>query len=441
MNIITFQGSDIQQLVSSVQPNVAQCSTLFPIIHETVDERNIGYKTFKNVFLTGRNLFYPNVLLYTTTQPVHELFSPYDEKIMSLNKDSFYDNNVFTEEILLSEGEHNKKIVKIPVFFFIYNFDNYYHFLYDTIPYLYVFQQLKKTIPELKILVNYPNKQKTDFYPFNLDILFKLIQSDDILLHDGNNIYETMYVSTSLTHGGFSNKPPRKELYDLYSQMKQHIVVNPFYNDYENIYVSRRTWINKDISNIGTNYTTRRKMMNEDALVSELESRGIRELFTENLTIDEKIQLFSRAKMVVGSIGGGMANLLFSPSTTKSICLVTPYFLTINYRFKFSMEHTDITYFDEVQTFTEDNDIPLYCRVKMKDGNYKDRIGEICGFNSVSGNYDIQLSSNDVAGFNNEISFESIMSNPSEFDLLDQGLNSPYVVDISKLIHLLDENI
>jgi hypothetical protein len=223
--------------------------------------------------------------------------------------------------------------------------------------------------------------------------------------------------------------------------MKQQIIVNPLYNDYEKIYVSRRTWINKDVSNIGTNYTTRRKMMNEDDLVAELEARGIREVFTENLTIDEKIQLFSRAKMVVGSIGGGMANLLFSPSTTKSICLVTPHFLTINYRFKFSMEHTDITYFNDIQTFTEDNEIPLYCRVKMKGGKYNDRIGEICGYDSVSRNYDIQLSSNDVAGFNNEISFESILSDPSEFDLLDQGLNSPYIVTISKLIHILDENI
>jgi hypothetical protein len=380
-------------------------------------------------------------LLCCTKQPERELFSPYDEKIMSLNKDSFYDNNIFTEEILLSEGEHNKISVNIPVFFYIYNFDNYYHFLYDTIPYLYTLLQLKKTIPELKLLVNYPNKQKKDFYTFNLDILYKIVEPHDILLHDENHIYETIYVSTSLTHGGFSNKHPRKEIYELYSRMKQQIIVNPLYNDYEKIYVSRRTWINKDVSNIGTNYTTRRKMMNEDELVAELEARGIREVFTENLTIDEKIQIFSRAKMVVGSIGGGMANLLFSPSATKSICLVTPHFLTINYRFKFSMEHTNITYFDDIQTFTEDNNIPMYCRVKMKDGKYKDRIGEIYGYDAVSGNYDIQLSSNDVAGFNNEISFESILSDPLEFDLLDQGLNSPYIVNISKLIHILDENI
>ena len=425
MNIVIFQGSNIQ------------------LIHEIDNERHVGYKTLNNVFLTGRNLFYPNVLLYPTNNSSDgssesELHSPYDEKIMSLNKDSFYDNNKFTGEILYSQREHATQ--SIPVFFFIYNFDNYYHFLYDTIPYLYTFLHLKKTVPQLKLLVNYPNKQRGDFYPFNLDILYKLVHPGDVLLHEENTVYETIYVSSSLTHGGFSNFPPRKEIYELYSQMKEKIAVNPFYNDYENIYVSRRTWINKDTSNIGTNYTTRRKMMNEDALVAELETRGIREVFTENLTIDEKIQLFSRAKMVIGSIGGGMANLLFSTSTTKTICLVTPHFLTINYRFKFSMEHTDITYFDDIHTYTENNAIPLYCRVKMRGGN-EGRIGEISEFNPDSGKYEIQLSSNDVVGFNNEIAFETITAHSSEFDLLDNGLNSPYIVDISKLIRTHENTI
>jgi len=403
------------------------------------NKRIISYSIFNNIALTGRNLFFPNILLYKdvcTEYDIFELYSPYDEKIMSLNKETFYDDNKFIVNIEYSI----KKSYISPVFFFIYNFDNYYHFLYDTIPYLYTFLHLKKTIPQLKLLVNYPNKQMSDFYPFNLDILYKLVHPDDVLLHEENTVYETIYVSSSLTHGGFSNLPPRKEIYELYSQMKEKIVVNPFYNDYENIYVSRRTWINKDTSNIGTNYTTRRKMMNEDALVAELETRGIREVFTENLTIDEKIQLFSRAKMVIGSIGGGMANLLFSPSTTKSICLVTPHFLTINYRFKFSMEHTDITYFDDIHTYTENNAIPLYCRVKMRGSN-EGRIGEISEFNPNSGKYEIQLSSNDVAGFNNEIVFETITANSSEFDLLDNGLNSPYIVDISKLIRTLEKTI
>ena len=40
--------------------------TFTPLRIENVHERNIGYKTFNNVFLTGRNMFYPNILLYPT---------------------------------------------------------------------------------------------------------------------------------------------------------------------------------------------------------------------------------------------------------------------------------------------------------------------------------------------------------------------------------------
>ena len=55
------------------------------------DSRNTGYYRLNNVVLTGRNIHYPNCLLYT----YKELISPYDEKVMSLNKESFYDNNEY----------------------------------------------------------------------------------------------------------------------------------------------------------------------------------------------------------------------------------------------------------------------------------------------------------------------------------------------------------
>ena len=59
---------------------------------------------------------------------------------MSLNKETFYDNNVYQDKINKIE---NSNIIEENVFFFIYNFDNYYHFLYDTIPYLYTYLELK----------------------------------------------------------------------------------------------------------------------------------------------------------------------------------------------------------------------------------------------------------------------------------------------------------
>lgn len=441
-------------------------------------ERDIGYTHLTHVSITGRNSFYPNVLLNLPYEKnkgeskTTKFISPYDEKIMSLNKDGFYDGNVFSQEEEEEEEkpinrENSKKEIfqKSNYFFFIYNFENYYHFLYDTLPYLHTFLHIKNTIaPDLKLLVNYPNPTKKEFYKFNLDFLETW--KDDIVLHnpDNNNnnhnittVYENLYVSTSLTHGGYSNNPPRKEVYEFFHNSlysKKNTINSGLKGDKKRIYVSRRTWINNDRSNIGTDYTTRRKMMNEDELVLFLtEKYGFEEVFTENLSTDEKVNLFSNAEIVCGSIGGGMSNLLFSPPTTKSIVLVTPFFLDINNRFRYSMEHTDIHYFTNIETYYSLNDtvkekvkhIPLYCRAKITDpaSTYYNRIGEICdlvvrdlsGSNSIQ--YLLNLSNNDVAGFRQNGTFTQEWFFPENFELLDRGLNSPYLVDIEALDKLL----
>lgn len=402
-----------------------------------VDEngRNIGYSVFQDVCIVGRNHFYPNVLLVETSGKAIATFakvtSPYDEKIMSLNREAFYDDNLyyFTPDDQLS----NKVIcVNVPVFFFIYNFDNYYHFLYDTIPYLYTFNKIKRFVPDLKLLVNYPNFCKTNFYKFNIELLEKYVSREDWILHNSSNIYHTLYVSSSLTHSGFSNVYPRKEIFNLYKSISISIAHSINATKYDYIYISRRTWLNQDTSNIGTNYTTRRKMINEDELVAKLVSLNFREVFAENLSTDEKIDLFRNTKIVVGSIGGGMSNLLFSSEKTKSIVIVTPDFLEVNYRFKYAMEHTDITYFYDVYSHRDKNEIPLFTRV-----NVEGHIGEIVEYDTETGKYLVNISNNEVAGFNNDIPFRQNYYSREEMVLLDRGLNSPYVVDSDKLCELI----
>ena len=298
----------------------------YTVIKEKNDtNRDIGYSIIENCKIVGRNSFNPNVLLYN-----RDLISPYDEKVMSLNKESFYDDNIY--EISKEELQMEGTLCNEPVFFFIYNFDNYYHFLYDTLPYLYTYLHIKKEIPDLKLLINYPNKYKKDFYRFNLEFLEKIVKKDDLLIHIDNNIYSRIYISSSLTHGGFSNNPPRPEIYEIYDIIKSNIhSINTVLPEY--IYISRRTWINNDKTNIGTDYTTRRKMINEDLLVENLIKLGFIELFAENLTTDEKIRLFSNAKVIIGSIGGGMANLLFSNKKTLGNIFFT-IFILINLNFR-----------------------------------------------------------------------------------------------------------
>jgi hypothetical protein len=420
MNIISFKEDPNFIYLNLSNKNIRKC----------------GIVNLRNIKLVGRNVFYPNVLIKQENNNQH-LVSPYDENIMSLKKNSFYENNIYDITSDFGDKINTLNTIGCEVFFFIYNFDNYYHFLYDTIPHLYFYNYLKNKNPNIKLLVNYPNITKNCFYDFNLDILNKIIDiNNDIIIHKHDNIYNSIFISTSLTHGGFSNKPPNQLIYDIYSKMTLNIK-NPSINLYKYIYISRRTWINHNNLNIGTNYTTRRKMVNEDQLVNELKKLGIIEIFTENLSIDEKIQLFNNAELIVGSIGGGMSNLLFSKPSTKSVVIVTPFFLEINRRFKYSMENTNISYFYDVSTFKEENEIPLYCRAIINSVKHKNKIGEIIDYDLNKKKYKINISNNDVAGFNNDTNFDSELFFENEFELLDNGLNSPYIVNIPKLISLI----
>ena len=130
-----------------------------------------------------------------------------------------------------------------------------------------------------------------------------------------------------------------------------------------------------------------------------------------------------------------MANLLFSKKETKSYVIISPYFFDINYRFKFSLENTDIEYFNETDVYKKENSkYSFYIRVKIINikSNHMNKIGEIIDFENNQ--YKIALSNNDVAGFNNQIKFENIFFNENEFEILDEGLNSPYNFNYQNLI-------
>ena len=58
--------------------------------------------------------------------------------------------------------------------------------------------------------------------------------------------------------------------------------------------------------------TSRRKLSNELALQSELEKLGLEIVYAESLTLEEQIQTFRSARIVVGPHGAGLSNLVWS---------------------------------------------------------------------------------------------------------------------------------
>ena len=397
------------------------------------DENNRILNVYKmcNLHLTGYSLYYPNVLLKNN----NKLILPVLEKTMSLNCGSIYE-----EENMKYNYTSNKILYTntSPLFFFIYNTDNYFHFLYDTLPYLISYLNLKEEIPNIKLLMQYPNPQKKKFYPFVIEFLELLnIEKKDIVIANIETNYECVYISTSYTHDFDSNLPPRKEIYDLYKNIVNNVKKNNNIETPEKIYISRRTWLHNDFSNIGTNYTTRRKLINEDELVEKLLKDNYVEVFTEKLTTIEKILYFSNATHVVGAIGGGISNVLFSRPSTYLKAIISPTFLDINKRFKFSLDHVNVEYDINTQHY-ENTDFKTYMRVKIKE---KKIIGEITKINNNK--ITIAYTNESCVGWNNQSKYQNITLNIGEIEKIDNGLNSPWIYNdnISNISNINTEEL
>lgn len=377
--------------------------------------RDIILSKWSNIYLTGYNTNYPNILYKKINSKYYIL--PTRDKIMSLNKESIYEENgmnYFEDE----KDEKDFNIIEDDVLYFIYDTNNYYHFIYDMIPYLYYYKYLSNS----KLLMS-ENAFKYKFVKETLNLFG--IFDENIIIHNKNNLYKNIYTGTSLTHNGLSNNEPRNEIFEIYNILiknaSKYLIHVP-----EKIYISRRTWIHNDLSNIGTNYTTKRKLMNEDEIVEKLNNEDFTEVFCENLSMIDKINLFNNSKYIIGAIGGGMCNLVFSKKDTKVLILVSPTFLEINGRFIYSMYHTDIKYINGT-LIPESHAFHKFTRIK-----YKDYIGEIIDYDNEK--YIIQLSSNDITGFSTNETYHIITLEEHEFTNIDNGLNSPWFIDIKNLI-------
>lgn len=371
-----------------------------------------------DVILTGRNIHYPNCLLHMSGDQ-ESLLNPYDERVMSLQKDSFYEGDTWTPA-----ETRIKRTITEPVYFFTYNVDNYYHFIYDSLPCLFGYLTLRESYPDMPLLIQTSHPSKQDLAPFVREFLHAL-GVKRVIYGSPHVLYKTVYVATSVTHGGKSAEPPSSWAYRVWNAIQRPQKV-PFQIP-ERIYISRRSWMHGETKNMGTNYTTRRRCMNEDALVEMFQRHGFQEVFAELLTTEQKLALFQNTKVVAGLIGGGMCNLLFSPSNVKSLILVTPHFLDVNARFRHSMDNTQSQYSYSCQ-LAETGRIPSYTRVKICQGEFKGCVGEVEAF--ADGDYTVALSQNDIAGFSQDFPVRHETFLEEDLEPLDGGLNSPFVCDV-----------
>lgn len=405
---------------------------IFPV---DINKRIIDIYKYTNCIVQGRTLYYPNIVLIPEFDKY--AINPILEQTMSLKHSS--SNDEADNELWCNSLEPSTiKVCKNSVFYFIYNTDNYYHFIYDTLPYLISFFELKKRVPELKLLMQYPNINKDTMYPFILQFLelLNISYTNDVIIVEPCTIYTEIYISTSYTHDDDSNLPPRQEIFSFYQNlvtMAKNRCVNDSINTPQKMYISRRTYIHNDTSNIGTDYTQRRKMVNEDDLVEELcQNQGYVEVFSEKLSVNEKILFFSNATHIIGSIGGGIANVLFSKPTTKLIAIISPLFLDINFRFKYCLECVTVEY-DYNTHHTEMSLYKKYMRVnilKTCDDKEKHSIGEIVDVSES--NVTVAYSDDSKIGWNATGVYNIGVLSFDEISPIDYGLNSEYIYYFKK---------
>lgn len=420
MKIISFYDLSTYNTIKSVDKNY----------------RDIRLYKFNNVTLHGLSSFYPDILLKQDSD--QNLILPIKEMTMSLNRGSYYEENEMLYDKKLNSID-KINLITTPVYYFIYNTENYFHFIYDTLPYLYCYLELRKSSPTVKLLMNYIDENRSDHLQYIKEALQLLgVNSSDIIIHNSNNKYETVYLSSSLTHNGLSNSPPRDEIFEIYDLMienawKQSEDIN--FQLYDKIYISRRTSTGKsNIQNIGTNYTNRRRLMNEDELVDTLEKCGFKEIFGENYTFLEKVILFNSAKEVIGAIGGTIINTIFCKSDCKIMALVSPDFLRVNGRIKYPLLKKNIIYFENTSLTMDNKKYKNYSdnvRVKIKNSN---KIGEIESYDKKSDSYKIKLNNGRDVGWRENKIYNIIVVSHDQLEPLDYGINSPWYVNIYNLI-------
>jgi hypothetical protein len=385
---------------------------------DNFDEINIH--VLNDVVFTGSSLYYPNLVLYSKLD--NTFYQPLEESTMSLR------NINSTDKIDYKVG-NTSETYNDPVFYFIYNTDNYYHFIYDTLPYLISYKKLKSITKNLKLLMYYSHGDK--FYKFVTEFLEILkIDSSDIVILNKDTVYSHVYISSTYTYGPDPKQQPREEIYDLYKEIVENVKELKIEKQFpKKFYISRRTWIHNDFSNIGTNYTTRRKCENENELVDLLKSQGYEEVFTEKLSTVDKILLFNNAESIVGAIGGGIVNVLFSKPLCKLITLVSPTFLDVNYRFTYSLNKVNTYYFLDTK-HTESNEFKQFMRVQSE--NVVGEIEEVLNDEVL-----VKYSDEKITGWNASITYKTILLKKEKCKKLDNGLNCSWSLNLETLKNII----
>lgn len=169
--------------------------------------------------------------------------------------------------------------------------DSYFHWFCDVLPAVEAVRHLESTAGvRVRFLVKRPLRT------WQADTLALLgVQGRDVIQWDGSIAEVPNLVVTSVRTDGWTCLPSIASLRWIRAEMMRAAIPDGATPPY--VYIRR----------LG-----RRRIMNEDEVSAFMESRGIVPVDTEAMPIVNQIQLFKQARLIVGSHGAGLTNVLFS---------------------------------------------------------------------------------------------------------------------------------
>ena len=344
-------------------------STPFSVLLENdMNNRDIKIHRLEECVPSGVGVQYPNVIFKSTSK----LFYPLQDE----NVRSTFINTYEKDQMMYKFRRQTiRKKLNDSVFYFIYNMENYFCFLYDAVPYLHSFLELRKQQPRIKLLMQYSDVENKTFKSYVMPILELLgITQKDIVMLSSETKYRRIYISSSYTHDEGYHDEPRAEIFKLYKKisdaayekLKNNLPVLP-----KKIFVSEHKNMTDKFAKMAEPKPYIRKFTNETDFIEYTNQKKCKEIFVEDTTFSllEKIIMFSKADVVIGQMGETVANALFSPSTTRFISIVTPTYLIRFPRFRYCYKNTDIKYFTKTEQ-VETSKFKTYMKVQKKTDVY-----------------------------------------------------------------------
>jgi capsular polysaccharide biosynthesis protein len=195
--------------------------------------------------------------------------------------------------------------------------NNYYHWLYDILPKLYL-----ALINRKKFFDYYYFPEITNSYQKETLKFLKI--NEDKIIHSGqfkHALVEDLYIIDHpyYKQGSWSKK------FNFLPEWIIHFLRKTFLNYKKKFKCKKKIFIDRSDTNSQHNQIT-----NNNYLISFLKKKGFESYKLSELSFSQQIYLFYNAKIIIGPHGAGFANICFCNKKTKIIDLKSRYFKKIN---------------------------------------------------------------------------------------------------------------